>query len=79
MLTTEQEIEIRRRFNQFGILNETNARQILDELTEVQAELITAREVLELIATPKRSDGTYNRSREACEILAKEVLSKIRK
>lgn len=32
------------------------------------------REVLQLIATPKRPDGTYNRSREACEQLAREAL-----
>lgn len=35
---------------------------------------ILLREALELIATPKRPDGTYNRSREACEQLAKEAL-----
>lgn len=32
------------------------------------------REVLALIASSKRSDGTYNRSREACEQLAREAL-----
>lgn len=32
------------------------------------------REALELIAMPKRPDGTYNRSREACEQLAREAL-----
>lgn len=31
-------------------------------------------EVLQLIAVPKRPDGTYNRSREACERLAREAL-----
>ena len=31
-------------------------------------------EALELIAAPKRPDGTYNRSREACEALAREAL-----
>ena len=29
---------------------------------------------LSLIAAPKRADGTYNRCREACEQLAKQVL-----
>ena len=29
---------------------------------------------LELIAAPRRPDGTYNRSREACEELARKVL-----
>lgn len=32
------------------------------------------REALELIATPKRPDGTYNRCREACEALARAAL-----
>ena len=31
-------------------------------------------EALHLIAAPKRSDGTYNRCREACEQLAAEAL-----
>lgn len=31
-------------------------------------------EALELIAAPKRADGTYNRCREACEELAKSAL-----
>lgn len=31
--------------------------------------------VLELIAAPMRPDGSYNRDRKACELLAKEVLN----
>lgn len=31
-------------------------------------------EALEKIAAPKRPDGTYNLSREACEQIAKEAL-----
>jgi hypothetical protein len=30
---------------------------------------------LRIVAVPKRPDGTYNRSREACELLAKDALS----
>lgn len=33
-------------------------------------------EALELIAVGKRPDGTYNRCREACEVVAKEALHK---
>ena len=33
---------------------------------------------VELVATPKRPDGTYNNCREALEIKAKEILQKIR-
>ena len=39
-------------------------------------KLFEANAALELIAAPKRSDGTYNRCREACEQLAKETLKK---
>jgi hypothetical protein len=35
-------------------------------------------EVLERIAVGKRSDGTYNLSREACEQLASEALERVR-
>lgn len=35
-------------------------------------------EALEKIAAPVRGDGTYNRCREACEILARETLSAIK-
>lgn len=43
-------------------------------VASVSEENIRLREALELIAMPKRPDGTYNRSREACEQLAKEAL-----
>ena len=40
-----------------------------------EAEAVRAAvEALQLIAAPRRADGTYNRSREACEQLAKEAL-----
>lgn len=42
-------------------------------------KLFYAISVLELIAASKRPDGTYNRSREACEKLAKETLEKLNK
>jgi len=31
-------------------------------------------QALNLIAAPKRSDGTYNRNRESCELLARKAL-----
>lgn len=37
---------------------------------------LEARAVLELIASPKRPDGTWNRDREACRQLAAEVLAR---
>ncbi len=42
---------------------------------ELQAS--KAVEALRLVAAPKRADGTYNRDREACEKLAKEVLKQL--
>lgn len=42
----------------------------------LRKKLNAANTALELIAAPKRSDGTYNRCREACERLAKEALEK---
>lgn len=42
----------------------------------ITPELEDYKKVLELIAAPKRPDGTYNRCREACEKLAREVLDK---
>ena len=35
-------------------------------------KLDKASQALNLIASPKRSDGTYNRCREACEQLARQ-------
>lgn len=43
-------------------------------LHDVRQECIQYSLVLDLIACPPRSDGTYNRDRKACEQLAKEVL-----
>jgi hypothetical protein len=45
----------------------------------LMAQVAQLRGALELIAMPKRSDGTYNRSREACEVLAASALSELRK
>jgi hypothetical protein len=46
-------------------------------VTAIKAErqaLYVAMNALELIAAPKRSDGTYNRCRVACEQLALQTL-----
>ena len=42
------------------------------EAAEARVETLQA--ALELVATPRRADGTYNRSREACEQLARAAL-----
>lgn len=46
----------------------------IDEVKRYGNELARLRSALELIATPKRPDGTYNRDREACRQLALEAL-----
>jgi len=43
-------------------------------VSELQTEAARLRQALELIACPERPDGTYNRDRRACELLAKEEL-----
>jgi len=42
------------------------------------AALAETQSALELIATPQRPDGTYNRDRRACEQLARETLAKVK-
>lgn len=39
--------------------------------------LVQAQSALQLIASPARADGTYNRDRRACELLAREALLRI--
>ena len=55
--------------------------EVLDQVRHfkrVREQRDLAVEALEKIAAPVRVDGTYNRCREACEILAKETLSAIK-
>lgn len=46
-------------------------------IVELAMKLAEATAALELIACPPRADGTYNRSREACQQLAEETLREI--
>ena len=48
-----------------------------DRAAEAEEKLITALSALQLIAMPKRPDGTYNRSRRACEELARKTLEEM--
>lgn len=47
------------------------------EITRLNKALMEAIVALNLIAAPKRPDGTYNRCREACEQVARDALDKI--
>lgn len=49
----------------------------MTKLESLEIDLATAVSALQLIAQSIRPDGTYNRDRKACELLAKETLTKI--
>ena len=44
------------------------------ELADLRLRIETLRAALELIAAPMRPDGTYNRGRDACRIIALRAL-----
>ena len=44
-------------------------------IRQLEADLAAMREALEFIACPERPDGSYNRDRKACELLAEKALS----
>ncbi len=46
--------------------------------TVAREQVAKVHSILELIAAPVRADGTYNRCREACELLAREALAALR-
>lgn len=68
----------RDQINQRVLPGESDTQDAAFELIRsMQTRLADTEEVLKLIAAPKRPDGTYNRSREACEQLARECLDRI--
>jgi hypothetical protein len=62
-------------FDQFPIDN-VDWKCVLDDVDSLVAENERLRQALELIAAPKKPDGTYNRDRETCEQVAKAALEK---
>jgi hypothetical protein len=63
----------------FGRKNEvlksdSNKLSVAVDMGKLVLENERFREALELIAAPKRPDGTYNRCREACKELARAAL-----
>lgn len=54
---------------------ENERRNALIDNQRLRAEVERLKEALEFIAAPRRRDGSYNRSREACEQLAREALA----
>lgn len=53
---------------------ESGRLMVFDALEVVEAENKRLRQALELIASPRRPDGTWNRDREACRQLAADAL-----
>lgn len=47
--------------------------QLIEEFSS-ETKLARYEQILELIATPMRTDGTWNYDREACRILAEKEL-----
>jgi len=74
---TNEVAKLRKENNEF-LLSEAALSEELkisdDWLRHTRNEVARLREALQLIACPERPDGTYNRGREACELLAKEAL-----
>lgn len=50
-----------------------------DQVKALKLQIMEMEIALETIATPKRPDGTYNYCREACEQIAKEALTCLRR
>lgn len=50
-----------------------------DQIKTLKLQVMEMEIALETIATPKRPDGTYNYCREACEQVAKEALTCLRR
>ena len=49
----------------------------MDQQQKLLEALHASQSALDLIAAPARPDGTYNRDRRACELLAREALGKV--
>jgi hypothetical protein len=47
------------------------------ENEDIKSALMIAVAALNLVAAPKRPDGTYNRGRESCEQVARQALDHI--
>jgi len=51
-----------------------DCERLAEEVAKLALRALDLEEALQLIAMPKRPDGTYNLCREACEQLASETL-----
>jgi hypothetical protein len=53
---------------------EEATQRVIEAYDKALERCFNFRSVLELIAAPKRPDGTFNRDRECCQIMAEEIL-----
>ena len=71
------EKEVTPDYRQLALDFQARYEESLQEAQMFEAMLSQATYALSLIANPKRNDGTYNRSREACEQLANFTLTRL--
>jgi hypothetical protein len=74
---TNEVARLRKENNEFLLSEAALAEELKisdDWLRHTRNEVARLRQALELIACPERPDGTYNRDRRACELLAKDAL-----
>jgi len=73
-LAIGQEVALYKAFKE----KENSLLRTNEQLIDAQLDKGDCLSALQLIASPKRPDGTYNRNREACEKLADETIKKMR-
>lgn len=59
-----------------SILNDPDYKELYAEYCDVLEELLHMRDFVFQVSSRKRTDGTYNYSREALEVKARELLDK---
>ena len=74
MELTEKTKEVARLPEELQEYKDTLITFTLALLENKDLQIARFRQALELIACPERPDGTYNRDRRACELLAKDAL-----
>ena len=57
----------------------SKAQKCKQAFIEQEKEVERLRSALEIIATPGRPDGTYNRDRRSCELIATEAINQLTK
>jgi hypothetical protein len=69
---------LRERLNDAPMETERLIDDAADRIEALEQAYMKAHSALELIATPKRTDGTWNRDREACRDVSAKTLAQLR-